>query len=176
MDINCTSDMSFPAADLIWYINDKEVSPSSENKQSNNYTKIGPILSSSLCPFQAPKEYLYPQPDGGLDMSDYKLSYRNLGLRFFVDKSKHQLMPTNTMRLRCLAKIGNFFPAHREVNRIVTIGKSQFDSFNQKLTTHRTASSGSSQSSQFYSSYIVTVLCLVLVHLTLVDVPVPRRR
>lgn len=106
-------------------------------------------------------------------MSDYKLSYRNLGLRFFVDKSKHQLMPTNTMRLRCLAKIGNFFPAHREVNRIVTIGKSQFDSFNQKLTTHRTASGGTSQ---FYSSYIVTVLCLVLVHLTLVDVPVSRRR
>lgn len=172
MDINCTSDMSFPAADLIWYINDKEVSPSSVNKQSNNNSKTGPI-HSLLCSFQAPKEYLYPQPDGGLDMSDYKLSYRNLGLRFFVDKSKHQLMPTNTMRLRCLAKIGNFFPAHREVNRIVTIGKSQFDSFNQKLTTHRTASSGSSQ---FNSSYIVTVLCLVLVHLTLVDVPVPRRR
>lgn len=28
LDINCTSDLSYPPAELIWYINDKEVSAS----------------------------------------------------------------------------------------------------------------------------------------------------
>lgn len=26
LDINCTSDLSYPAPDLVWFINDKEVS------------------------------------------------------------------------------------------------------------------------------------------------------
>ena len=56
-------------------------------------------------------------------MADFKLSYRNLALRFFVDKTRHQLLPTNTMRLRCLSQIDNFFPAHRETNKIVSIRK-----------------------------------------------------
>lgn len=131
-------------------------------------------LSLSVCP-QAPKEYLYHHPDGELDRTDFKLLYRNLGLRFFVDKSKHQLMPTNTMRLRCLAQIDSYWPAHREVAKIVGIRKSLFDSLNQKLTNHRGAGSRatgtlSRPSHPLFSAPIVTVvLCVVFVHLPFVE-------
>lgn len=100
-------------------------------------------------------------------MTDFKLSYRNLALRFFVDKSRHQLLPTNTMRLRCLSQIENFFPAHRETARIVSIRKSQFDLLNQKLTNHRSVHGGGA-TSQFSSLHLVTItsLCLVFVQLS----------
>ena len=94
-------------------------------------------------------------------MADFKLSYRNLALRFFVDKTRHQLLPTNTMRLRCLSQIDNFFPAHRETNKIVSIRKSQFpDLLNQKLTNHRSIHSGGGLCTP---SSLVSLLCLVFV-------------
>lgn len=114
---------------------------------------------------QAPRDYLISHQDGALDMTDFKLTYRNLGLRFFVDKARHQLLPTNTMRLRCLAKIDNFYPAHRETDRLVNIRKSQFDLLNQKLTNHRSrASSGSLQHSQLQLlfQYLISVTVVSL--------------
>lgn len=138
-------------------------------------------LSVPPSPSQAPREYLFHHTDGSLDMTDFKLSYRNLALRFFVDKSRHQLMPTNTMRLRCLSQIENFFSAHRETMQIVSIRKSQFDMLNQKLTNHRTIHGGGAaamKSSQLYSSHLVmTILCLVFVQLPFVVAQtVPRTR
>lgn len=114
---------------------------------------------------QAPGEYLFSYPGGSMERKEFEVSFRNLALRFFVDKSRHQLLPTNSMRLRCLAQIDNFFAAHRETNRIVNIRKSQFDSLNQKLTKQST---GGAATSQIFSSPIVVVLCLVFVHLSVV--------
>lgn len=138
------------------------------NKQlTTSISFTNPPLNLLFLLPQAPGEYLFSYPGGSMERKEFEVSFRNLALRFFVDKSRHQLLPTNSMRLRCLAQIDNFFAAHRETNRIVNIKKSQFDSLNQKLT--KQSSGGAPTTSQFFSSPIVVVLCLVFVHSSIVS-------
>lgn len=106
VSLNCTTDMSSPAAVISWFINGESVY----------------------------HEYQMPYHEEVIEAEEFQLKARSLELHFHIDKFRH-FQSRSSVEVKCLARVEgiNSVPARESVKYLAL---RQDDLTNQKLTTN----------------------------------------
>lgn len=113
VSVNCTTDMSSPAASITWYINGERVN----SDYPNSYHEENIVAAA------------------------FQLQSRSLELHFHIDRHRHLQDDRHTLELKCSAKVDGLPSVQpRETIRFVSL--KQDDLSNQKLNAFSASESG----------------------------------